>query len=175
MRVFSAFLAALALVACEKKAPPPAPSAAVDAGSPGAVASAAAPARAEKVEIPEVKIRESGPTVVKVAWSTPPGTAVNDDAPFRVRWNRSDGLAEAPSDVKATGSAVKDGFRVTVQPMTGAPNTTLGGDIDIVVCDAETHSVCVPVKRSIELGFVSAKDGPAEAEVSVPLPQAKPR
>jgi hypothetical protein len=129
----------------------------------------------EKVELPEVRIRPDVPTKVKVAWKTPPGTQVNDDAPFRVRWNRSDGLADAPPDVKSKGSAVKDGFEVTVKPTPGAPNATLHGVIDMVICDALTHAVCVPVKRSLELGFMTVKTAPPEARVEVPLPEAKPQ
>lgn len=129
--------------------------------------------RLEKVEVPEVRVRADGPTTVLVSWLTPAGTTVNDDAPFRVRWNRSDGLVDAPSDVKSTGSAVKNGFRVSVRPMAGAPNPTLVGEIQLVVCDAATHAVCVPVKREIELGFVAAKDATSEATVAVPLPAAK--
>lgn len=140
------------------KTAPPAPSAA---------------ASAETVEVPEVRVRPDGDTSVRVTWLTPKGTAVNDEAPFRVRWNRSDGLADAPSDVKSTGSAVKDGFTVKVRPMSGAPNATLGGEINIVVCDDATHSVCVPVRRSVELGFVAAKDAAEETSVSIPLPAAK--
>lgn len=127
----------------------------------------------EKVEIPEVRVRKDATTTVRVSWITPKGTAVNDEAPFRVRWNRSDGLADAPSDVKATGSTVKDGFRVKVRPMGGAPNATLGGVIDIVVCDAATHAVCVPVRRNVELGFIVAEDAADEATVSIPLPEAR--
>ena len=166
---------------CERKPtadPPPIPSAAAsapDAASSvsAAVSASAAPVVLEKVEVPEVRIRADGPTTVRVVWTTPKGTAVNDDAPFRVRWNRSDGLVDAPSDVKSTGSAVKEGFRVKVKPMTGAPNATLDGEINIVVCDSATHSVCVPVRRGVELGFVVAKDATEETTVSIPLPAAK--
>jgi hypothetical protein len=132
-----------------------------------------AAASLEKVEVPEVRIRTDADTTVRVSWLTPSGTMVNDEAPFRVRWNRSDGLAEAPNDVKSTGSAVKDGFRVKVRPMSGAPNATLAGEINIVVCDSVTHSVCVPVRRSVELGFIAVKDVSEEATVSIPLPAAK--
>ena len=52
-----------------------------------------------------------------------------------MRWDRSDALAEAPPDVKATGTAARDGFRIAVKPLAGAPNATLGGIIDLVVCD----------------------------------------
>jgi hypothetical protein len=62
-----------------------------------------------------------------------------------------------------------------VKPMKGAPNATLAGEIDIVICDAATHSVCVPVKRSIELGFMSVRDASAATEIEVPLPEAKPQ
>jgi hypothetical protein len=135
-----------------------------------AVADAAA-APLEKVEIPEVRVRPNADTTVRVTWMMPKGTGVNDEAPFRVRWNRSDGLADAPSDVKSTGSTVKDGFKIKVRPI--GPNATLDGEIDIVVCDDLTHSVCVPVRRSIQLGFISAQDAAEEATVAVPLPAAK--
>lgn len=155
----------------------PSGSSAAPSGSGVAPGSGAVPsgsgAVVEKVEVPEVRVRPDADTTVRVTWVTPDGTAVNDEAPFRVRWNRSDGLADAPSDVKSTGSAVKDGFQVTVRPMAGAPNATLGGEINIVVCDAQTHSVCVPVRRSVELGFIATKDAAAETTVAIPLPAAK--
>lgn len=162
-------LCALLLAACEKKKDaepaPPAPPRVVDAGL----------VKLEKLEVPEVRIRAGAPTTVNVKWSMPKDTAVNDEAPFRIRWNRSDGLAEAPTDVRSTGSTVKEGFTVKVQPMKGATNPTLGGGIDIVVCDSATHSVCVPVHRSVELGFVAAADAADTATVTIPLPEAKAR
>jgi hypothetical protein len=169
--------ALLVLAACEKKADPPPVKPAPSASTSGAVATKtivmvdAGPA--ETIEVPEVRIRKDADTTVRVKWLTPKGTAVNDEAPFRVRWNRSDGLADAPADVKSTGSAVKDGFNVKVRPMSSAPNATLDGELNIVICDAATHSVCVPVKRNVELGFIIAKDAAAEATVSIPLPEAK--
>ena len=75
--------------------------------------------------------------------------------------------------MKSNGSAVKDGFGMKVQPMRGAPNATLDGEINIVVCDANNHSVCLPVRRSVELGFIVAKDASEEATVNIPLPQAR--
>jgi hypothetical protein len=159
-------LLAIASLACEKKV-------AQKATSPKPQTSPSVSALPEKVEVPEVRVRTSASTTVRVGWVTPRGTAVNDEAPFRVRWNRSDGLADAPPDVKSTGSAVKDGFRVNVRPMAGAPNASLTGEINIVVCDSATHSVCVPVRRDVELGFVVANDAAAEATVSIPLPEAR--
>ncbi len=165
-----AFVAIVLLAGgCERK---PAPTA--DASPPPApAASAMPPPKVEKVEVPEVRVRANADTTVRVSWLTPAGTTVNDEAPFRIRWNRSDGLVEAPADVKSTGSAVKEGFRVKVRPMSGAPNATLNGEIDIVVCDSVTHSVCVPVRRAVELGFVVLKDASDEATVSIPLPAVK--
>ena len=52
-----------------------------------------APVAAVKVEIPEVRVKSDATTTVRIHWVTPSGTEVNDDAPFRVRWNRSDGLS----------------------------------------------------------------------------------
>lgn len=145
----------------------PARGIAVDAGAP-------APAqKLEKVEIDEVHIRPDAPTNVRVVWKAPPGTAVNDEAPFRVRWNRSEGLSEPPADVKSTGNKVKDGFSIVVKPMKGTPVATLDGEIDIVICDSATHAVCVPVKRALELGFKTVKDASADAKVEIPLPEAK--
>lgn len=171
----------LVIAACDQKPAPDAQKTAPEAqkAAPEAGPTEKAPpipsasAKLEKVEVPEVRVRPNTDTSVRVAWLTPPGTTVNDEAPFRIRWNRSDGLADAPSDVKSTGSTVKDGFRVKVRPMSGAPNATLAGEIDIVVCDSVTHSVCVPVRRSVELGFVVVKDASEEATVSIPLPAAK--
>jgi hypothetical protein len=169
-RLGIAFAAALAVAACDKTQDKPP---ATEAASVPPPASAAP--HVEQVEIPELPVAAGGKTTVRVTWSAPEATEVNQEAPFKVRWNRSDGLAEAPSDVKATGSAAKDGFTVEVEPTPGTPNATLAGTIDLVVCDAETHSVCVPVRRSLELGFVVLERGPREAKVTVPLPQAKPR
>lgn len=182
-------LTTLALVSagCERKtAPPPAPEPAAAGSAAGAASAPATPAAREgapaagehhpqfaKVEFPEVPIRAGATTTVKVSWKTPDGTGVNEEAPFKVRWNRSDALAEAPADVKATGTAARDGFRIAVKPLDGAPNATLGGVIDLVVCDMATHSVCVPVRRKVEIEFVVGKAAPAETTVTVDLPQAK--
>ncbi len=172
---------AMLATACERKTTPNGEAtdtrtAQVDSGATApsvGAAPAAGPAVVEKVEIPEVRVRADADTTVRVSWITPKGTTVNDEAPFRVRWNRSDGLIDAPDDVKSTGSAVKDGFKVKIRPTPGAPNATLDGEINIVVCDDVTHSVCVPVRRSVELGFVVVKDAVEDATVAIPLPAAK--
>lgn len=127
----------------------------------------------DSAEFP-VAIRGGAETKVQVSWSTPAGTGVNEDAPFKIRWSRSEGLAEAPSDFKSTGHDVLSGFHVTVMPAAGVSDATLAGTIDLVVCDVETHSVCVPVHRSLELAFhVTESVGP-EVRVTMPLPAAKP-
>ena len=128
-----------------------------------------------KVEFPEVPIRAGVTTTVHVAWKTPEGTGVNEEAPFRVRWHHSDALAEAPADVKATGTSAREGFRIVVKPLDGAPNATLNGIVDLVVCDVATHAVCVPVRRKVEIEFVVSKAAAAETTVTVDLPQAKPQ
>jgi len=164
-----------ALLGCSRKsAPPPPPVASVAAAPPAPSASALPEAQAQRatIDFPEVPIRAAAATVVHVAWKTPTGTSVNEDAPFRVRWNRSDALEGAPADVKATGNSARDGFDITVTPLAGAPNATLGGVIDLVVCDAVNHSVCLPVRRAIDIEFVIGKSAAAQTTVTVPLPQA---
>lgn len=187
-RSLMALTAALVVAGCAKKTPPPTPEPAAAAapvvvgegdgvGKRGGREAAGGDGGLHnfaKVEFPEVPIRAGTTTMVKVAWKTPAGTGVNEEAPFKVRWNRSDALAEAPQDVKATGNAAKDGFRIAVKPLDGAPNATLSGTIDVVVCDVETHAVCVPVRRAVEIEFVVGKASPAETTVTVDLPQAKP-
>lgn len=168
----------LGITACEKKseesktegvaAPSSAKANAVEPAAPSASADRA------KVEIPEVLVRVGAPTSVQVAWNAPAGTTLNDDAPFRVRWTHSEGLTEAPPDMKATGGAVKDGMKFSVTP-TNATAATLKGEVDLVVCDVETHAVCVPVHRSLELDFFPEKAASPEVRVSVPLPAAKTR
>ncbi|MBS2015356.1 MAG: hypothetical protein JST00_20885 [Deltaproteobacteria bacterium] len=128
-----------------------------------------------KVEFPEVPIRAGATTTVHVKWKAPPGTGVNEEAPFKVRWDKSDALSDAPIDVKATGSAARDGFEIKVKPLDGAPNATLGGVIDLVVCDVETHSVCVPVRRKVDIEFVVGKAHGTDTTVTVELPHARPQ
>lgn len=158
---------------CEKTPPAVVEKPAAAAPVPSAAVVAPREALPTKVEFPEVPIRAGAPTTVRVAWKTPEGTGVNEEAPFRVRWNRSDALAEAPADVKATGTAARTGFDIVVKPLAGAPNATLGGVIDLVVCDMQNHSVCVPVHRAVEIEFVVGKAAAAETTVTIPLPQAR--
>ncbi len=114
-----------------------------------------------------------GKSKLHVAWSIPDGTAINDDAPFNVRWASSDGLVTPPADIRGTGKEVRGGFDVPIEVMSGADGAKLAGDIDLVVCDTATHAVCVPLKRRLELTFAAGK-GSAQGRVTLPLPKAKP-
>jgi len=173
---------AVAVSGCDRK-PAPQVQPAIAPGAASGATAAPAPAASDsaaaahpqfaKVEFPEVHIRPDVETRVRVAWKSPPGTGVNEEAPFKVRWSHSDALADAPADVKATGTSAREGFDIRVKPLAGTPNATLSGVIDLVVCDMATHAVCVPVRRKIEIEFVVNKAAPAEATVTVDLPQAK--
>jgi hypothetical protein len=148
----------------------------VAAGAAGAGQESAAGAdvpHKDVVRIPAVAVAPPSARV-HVSWALPEGTGVNEDAPFRVRWTTSDGLSRAPEDIKGKGAQVKSGFDVDVLPTTGADNARLGGTVDLVVCDVETHSVCVPIKRRIEMELSIEPQAPRSAKVSVPLPAAKP-
>jgi DsbC/DsbD-like thiol-disulfide interchange protein len=113
-------------------------------------------------------------TTVQFGWKTPPGTEVNEEAPFRILWDQSEGLAEAPADVRSTGSAVKNGFSVRVRPTPKATKASLAGELAIVVCEAKNKSVCLPVKRRVELAFLVLPDaGAVDPALAIVLPSAK--
>ena len=126
----------------------------------------------QRVDAPDVPIDPKG-TVLHVHWNAPPGTAVNEDAPFKVRWSGSEGLAEAPPEMKTTGRNVKDGFDVHVVPLPSVPRASLDGDVEIVVCDAVAHSVCRQARRDLHLGFVMMAGGEDETPLEVQLPAAR--
>lgn len=163
-------LLALLFLGCDKKESEAAP---VPASASAAAPMITAKANLGDVEAPEVQVRPEG-TKVHVMWSAPPGTGINEDAPVKVRWAHSEGLKQAPPEMKSTGATVKDGFDVPVDPLVGATHATLGGTLDLVVCDTATHRVCVPVKRKLDLGFIVEKSGPANTPLAVQLPEAKP-
>ncbi len=135
----------------------------------------AAPSKAlprEKFDAAELPV-PPGRSTLHVAWALPVGTSINDDAPFTVRWGSSDGLAAPPADIRGVGKDVASGFDVPIEIMGKASGAQLAGDIDLVVCDVATHSVCVPLRRRLELTFAVTK-GADGGKVTLPLPQARP-
>jgi hypothetical protein len=161
-------LVLLIVLACGKKAPE-----GTAGGAPGTVASdqprVAGPVKLDIAEVPV----PSGKSALHIAWSVPNGTDINDDAPFNVRWSSSDGLVSPPDEIHGHGKDVKGGFDVPIDVVKGADGAKLAGDIDLVVCDIDTHSVCVPLKRKLELTFAVGKGGPP-GSVTLALPKAKP-
>lgn len=154
---------------CGRKSSPSVASQAAPAAPPPSASGAAG---FERVDAPEVAVDPNG-SVVHVHWSAPPGTAVNEDAPFKLRWKASEGLAEAPPEMRATGRNVKDGFDVRVVPLPAAPRATLDGDFDLVVCDAVAHSICLQVRRELHLDFVVMAGGEGPTNLEVQLPEAR--
>lgn len=116
------------------------------------------------------------PTAAKlhVAWKIPPGTSVNEDAPFRLRWRSSEGLETPPEDVRGAGRSATEGFDLDLKPTAGTEQAELLGDVEVVVCDANTHKVCLPVHRVLELTFAVKPHAPA-SKPEVPLPEATPQ
>ena len=110
---------------------------------------------------------------VHMTWDAPKGTGVNEEAPFKVRWKKAEGLSETPADTKTTGATVKKTFDLVVKPAAAPRARGSRASSIMVVCDVETHAVCVPVRRALELGFAVTKDGAAETVLKVKLPEAK--
>jgi len=169
----------LTLLACDKKesavtfSPPVITTSVSSSGGPGGGGAVIGKA-GERVKFDAAEIAvPPGKSSLHVQWSVPDGTAINDDAPFTVRWGSSDGLVAPPTDIKGHGKDVRGGFDVPIELMAGAAGGQLAGDVDLVVCDVESHSICVPIKRRLELTFASGK-GNAKGTVTLPLPQAKP-
>jgi DsbC/DsbD-like thiol-disulfide interchange protein len=136
------------------------------------VATAVVPAVAASVRLEDLKIGNDA-TTVHVAWKMPEGTGVNDEAPFRIRWKSSEGLAVPPDDVTNNGASVQKGFDVVLRPTKGTGTAELLGTVELVVCDVKTHSVCMPVKRKIEMRFLVGKQPVPTLNVSVDLPEAR--
>lgn len=155
------------LLACSKKSEP----APVEPPRANVAAPVAAPAVGNKVELNNISVMPKGVTQVRLAWSIPKGTALNEEAPVKVRWHSSDGLASAPEDQIVTGNKLKDGVPLGIE-LTGGPSASLTGTIKLVVCDDVNHAVCVPVTRDIKLGFVPNGQG-QWVTVPLSLPSAK--
>lgn len=184
MKALFALVCTGALVACSKtetETPPlpvaheptlPAPShSAVALAAPSAPSSGHGKHHHPKVVLEEIAV-PSSPSTVNVKWKIPSGTAVNDEAPFNIRWKSSEALENAPDDVAAKGQGHNEGFRIALRPAKGAKEARLLGEIELVVCDAESHSICIPVKREVELSF-TVGGGAAPKPVELPLPAAK--
>lgn len=165
------------LFACSKdaakKEAPPAPPTTVTAAT-VAGSGTAAPAHLPPLTLKDVRIPKAA-SKIHVQWSLSEGTAVNAEAPVKIRFKTSEGLSEVPPDQKTTGATVQAGFDVEVKPEARATEAKLVGDVGLVICDAIDHSVCLPVKRTIELEFVVGADAATTQTVSLPLPKVKER
>ena len=123
------------------------------------------------IAIGPLKIPPGAVSKIQVRWEIPKGTGVNDEAPFRVVWATSRGLARLPAPTREKGTLAQEGFEIELEPVAGAKTVELVGVLDMVVCDVVTHSVCLPVRRTLAASF-SVEPGAAPALVSIPLPAA---
>lgn len=128
-------------------------------------------ARDPTIPLGPVRIPPGSPSTVRVRWEIPAGTGVNDEAPFRVVWVSSRGLARLPAPTREKGTLAKDGFEIQVEPARDATSAELTGVLDMVVCDVVTHAVCLPVRRTLSVAFAMAP-GAAPVALSIPLPAA---
>ncbi len=136
--------------------------------APSAASAPAAAHKRDRVVLEEIGVPDA-PSVVNVHFEIPPGTTVNDEAPFRIRWKSSESLENAPDDVSAKGAGHEHGFRIALRPTRGAKVARLLGEVELVVCDADTHSICMPVKREVDLTFVvGGKTAPKPVGLKLP-------
>lgn len=160
---------ALGVLACSKPAERRAePAAAAAATAPAA--SAQPSRRHAKIVIEDIAVPEA-PSSLEVRWKIPAGTAVNAEAPVRIRWRSSEALENAPDDVDAQGKDFASGFSLLLRPLAGAVDARLFGELELVVCDSESHSICLPIKRELELDFSIGQGGIAKP-LELPLPAA---
>lgn len=139
----------------------PTPGVAVAAATEGDVSSFPA------LDLGQVAVAPGGATV-HVRWSLVDGTAINQDAPFKVRWTSAEGVA-VPAAIASTGKEVPSGFTIPVA-LAGASGK-LVARLDVVVCDDKTHALCLPVHRRLMLALV--RGGAHDAEVTAALPPAR--
>ena len=114
-------------------------------------------------------VQRLGPVQVKLTWQIPAGTAINDEAPARVRWVHAAGLARTPEPMAGTGKLLSGGLVVPVDVT--AATASLDGVLDVVTCDVATHKVCVPLRRNVRATIAR---GPEQLVASAALPAALP-
>ncbi|MEO7112185.1 MAG: hypothetical protein ABI183_17200, partial [Polyangiaceae bacterium] len=137
-----------------------------------AVAAATERARAkpeERIAVGSASLAKAGN--LHVSWKVPAGTGINDDAPFRAHFLSRSDVAALPADVHGTGKDVKNGFDMIIAPSASAAASHIVADVDVVVCDIDTHRVCVPVRR--EISFDVHFGGTNGAALQIPLPVAR--
>jgi thiol-disulfide isomerase/thioredoxin len=128
-------------------------------------------ARDPTIALGPLRIPPGTASKIVVRWEIPKGTGVNDEAPFRVVWATSRGLAGLPAPTREKGTLAKEGFEIQIEPVAGAKTAELTGVLEMVVCDVVTHAVCLPVRRTLAASF-AVEPGAAPAPVSIPLPAA---
>ena len=120
-----------------------------------------------------LRVPAGKPSRLHVGWKLPQGTGVNEAAPFRVVWAEMRGLTRVPEPLRTTGASAQQGFDFSVEPAAGASSGSLIGVLDLVICDIETHRVCVPVRRTLKADFAVADAPDQGAVATVELPAAR--
>lgn len=123
------------------------------------------------IAVGPLRIPPGQASTIQVRWEIPKGTGINDEAPFRVVWATSSGLARLPAPTRERGTLAKEGFEIQIEPVAGSTTAELTGVLDMVVCDVVTHAVCLPVRRTLVASF-AVEPGAALAPVTIPLPAA---
>ena len=118
------------------------------------------------------RLKRAKNATLHLQWKAPRGTGINDDAPFRLRWTSSKGLSKKPADIQRTGKEIQDGVGIVISPDKASARSTLRGQLEAVICDNETHSVCVPIRYAVAAQVEWVTSG-VQDKVLLPLPRAK--
>ena len=123
------------------------------------------------VKLGPVPIPRAHAARLRIEWQLAPGTGINDEAPYRLRWMTADGLAGLPADSHGHGRDIVHGIEVALPPSSSTAQAIARGELELVICDTVSHRVCVPVRRKVELGLVPTERA-ADEVVHLPLPAA---
>lgn len=128
----------------------------------------------ENVSLGLLKLPRGVATSLTIRFHMPEGTAINSEAPLRLRWDEAHGLAKLPETQKLTSAQAQQGITVSLEPAAGSTSGALSGTLELVLCDEATHRACVPVKRAVSATFSVVDAQPSVApSVTIELPEAK--
>lgn len=126
----------------------------------------------ETVEFEPLPTVPGQSTTLRVQFSLPEGTVVNEEAPFSLVLRRASEARIAGLPVERLGRDVQTGFTLQVELASRSSQGDASLDLQMVVCDDVRHAACVPVERTIHIPLRAAGNAPGDATRAISLPSA---